>query len=443
MRFKPRSHVTRTFFVLAGLLIASQVFSYVTVMHYALMPSIQQFNKILAYEIRFILDDDDEELNGHPYHLDEEFKVRLLEKLGVTLYDDTDPRVRRDYDSATSIDLLSENMSAQLGAWTEVRIRLGSESYVMWLRSDAFKGYLMRIPLTELQVEDFLPLFYFSMLIAFAVMGGGWLFIKINNRPLAILEKAALEVGKGRYPGPIRETGSSDIRAVTRSFNRMSDGIRKLEEDRALLMAGVSHDIRTPLTRIRLATEMMSPEDSYLADSINKDTEECNEIINQFMDYLRSVRQQDMAPFELNKLVYDVASANRCAGIEIETRLGEINVDIVANEVAIKRAISNLVTNSIRYGGGLIRLTTCLSADNRAFIIAVDDNGPGIEPSQVPSLLEPFTRGDTARGSEGTGLGLAIVKRIVTQHGGELQLLPSSAEGGLRAEIKLPVRDVR
>ncbi|MFD2177112.1 two-component system sensor histidine kinase EnvZ [Veronia pacifica] len=441
MRFAPRSHLTRTFVVLAGLLIASQIFSYVTVMNYALMPSIQQFNKILAYEIRFMLDEDEEEVDGKVYKLNEKLRVRLLEKLGVTLYDGSDARVRRDFASATSIDLLSDNMTEQLGVWTEVRIRLGSESYVMWLRSDAFKGYYMRIPLTELQVEDFLPLFYFSMLIALAVMGGGWLFIKLNNRPLAALEKAAIEVGKGGHPVPIRETGSSDIRAVTRSFNRMSEGIRKLEEDRALLMAGVSHDIRTPLTRIRLATEMMSPDNSYLADSINKDTEECNEIINQFMDYLRSMQEQDMMPFSVNKMILGLVEANRSAGTHIETQLEDIQIDMVANEVSVRRAVSNLVMNAIRYGDGEICISSALSADNRAFIVAVEDNGPGIAPEQVPILLEPFTRGDTARGSEGTGLGLAIVKRIVTQHGGDLQLLPGT-DGGLRAEIKLPVREV-
>ncbi|WP_177342219.1 histidine kinase dimerization/phospho-acceptor domain-containing protein, partial [Klebsiella variicola] len=108
------------------------------------------------------------------------------------------------------------------------------------------------------------------------------LFIRLQNRPLIALEKAAKMVGRGETPPHLPEQGTLEIRSVTRAFNRMSKGIQALEEDRALLMAGISHDIRTPLTRIRLATEMMSPEDSYLAESIISDTEECNQIISQF-----------------------------------------------------------------------------------------------------------------------------------------------------------------
>ena len=102
------------------------------------------------------------------------------------------------------------------------------------------------------------------------------------------LEHAALQVGKGIIPPPLREYGASEVRSVTRAFNHMAAGVKQLADDRTLLMAGVSHDLRTPLTRIRLATEMMSEQDGYLAESINKDIEECNAIIEQFIDYLRT-----------------------------------------------------------------------------------------------------------------------------------------------------------
>ncbi|MDD1793531.1 two-component system sensor histidine kinase EnvZ [Enterovibrio makurazakiensis] len=438
MRFSPRSNFARTLVVMAGLLIASQIFSYLTILNYALLPSIKQFNKILAHEIQVMLNEDMTLSDGKVYHLDENLRRQLLEKLGVTMHDETELVMMEEFENAAAIDYLSTDMSEKLSAPTEARISLESKNYVLWLDSTAFPGYIMRIPLSELHQDDFQPLFFYSMFIALLVIGGGWVFIKVQNRPLAALEKAALEVGNGKFPPPLPERGASDIRAVTKSFNQMSEGIRKLEEDRALLMAGVSHDLRTPLTRIRLATEMMSPADEYLADSMIKDTEECNEIINQFMDYLRSVQLQDMTPIDLNALVDDVSVADGATGHDLEMSKGELVGKLEANEVAIRRAVTNLVVNAVRYGGGWVRIATGSSADRRHQWITVEDNGPGIEPDQVEIVLQPFTRGDTARGSEGTGLGLAIVKRIVEQHNGTLKLMQRS-QGGLRAQIVLPV----
>ncbi|WP_325891378.1 two-component system sensor histidine kinase EnvZ [Grimontia sp. NTOU-MAR1] len=438
MRFSPRSNFARTLVVLAGLLIASQIFSYLTVFNYALLPSIKQFNKILAHEIEVMLDDDLLLSNGKVYHMDELLRRQLLEKLGVTMHEADEQTMMEEFDNAASVDYLSVDMSEKLGAPTEARISLESKNYVLWLESEAFPGYVMRIPLSELHQDDFQPLFFYSMFIALLVIGGGWLFIKVQNRPLATLEKAALEVGHGKFPEPLPERGASDIRAVTKAFNQMSEGIRKLEEDRALLMAGVSHDLRTPLTRIRLATEMMSPKDSYLAESMIKDTEECNEIINQFMDYLRSLQLQDMTEVDLNIVAEDVSVADGATGHELEVSKGELVGKLDANEVAIRRAVTNLVVNAVRYGGGWVKISTGTSADRRHQWIAVEDNGPGIAADQIETVMQPFTRGDTARGSEGTGLGLAIVKRIVEQHDGALKLSQRS-QGGLQAQIVLPV----
>ncbi|WP_322872793.1 histidine kinase dimerization/phospho-acceptor domain-containing protein, partial [Acinetobacter baumannii] len=112
--------------------------------------------------------------------------------------------------------------------------------------------------------------------------------------------------GKGIIPPPLREYGASEVRSVTRAFNHMAAGVKQLADDRTLLMAGVSHDLRTPLTRIRLATEMMSEQDGYLAESINKDIEECNAIIEQFIDYLRTGQEMPMEMADLNAVLGEV-----------------------------------------------------------------------------------------------------------------------------------------
>lgn len=431
-----RSSFTQSILLFFSLLIASQIYSYYAVFNYALLPSLQQFNKILAHEISLMLDD-----TSNPNvssEMDALLKRRVLEQLGVTIHSNDSPEAV-EYQHAISLDLMSEEMSSELGSPTEVRMALGEESYILWMKIDSLPGQLLRIPLSELQEEDFAPLFRNSIIMALLIVIGGWLFIRLQNRPLIALEKAAKMVGRGETPPHLPEQGTLEIRSVTRAFNRMSKGIQALEEDRALLMAGISHDIRTPLTRIRLATEMMSPEDSYLAESIISDTEECNQIISQFMDYLKPVNREAFEAVDLNDIASDVASSEGGYEVQIETKLQAGLAPALGNPIAIKRSLSNLVVNALRYGNGWVKVSSGMTADKKLVWLSVEDNGPGIDPSQVNKVFEPFTRGDTARGSEGTGLGLAIVKRIVSQHHGAVSV-SNRSQGGLRAQISFPTK---
>ncbi|MDF4533447.1 two-component system sensor histidine kinase EnvZ [Vibrio parahaemolyticus] len=431
-----RSSFTQSILLFFSLLIASQIYSYYAVFNYALLPSLQQFNKILAHEISLMLDDTSNP-NVSP-EMDALLKRRVLEQLGVTIHSNDSPEAV-EYQHAISLDLMSEEMSSELGSPTEVRMALGEESYILWMKIDSLPGQLLRIPLSELQEEDFAPLFRNSIIMALLIVIGGWLFIRLQNRPLIALEKAAKMVGRGETPPHLPEQGTLEIRSVTRAFNRMSKGIQALEEDRALLMAGISHDIRTPLTRIRLATEMMSPEDSYLAESIISDTEECNQIISQFMDYLKPVNREAFEAVDLNDIASDVASSEGGYEVQIETDLQAGLAPALGNPIAIKRSLSNLVVNALRYGNGWVKVSSGMTADKKLVWLSVEDNGPGIDPSQVNKVFEPFTRGDTARGSEGTGLGLAIVKRIVSQHHGAVSV-SNRSQGGLRAQISFPTK---
>jgi two-component system osmolarity sensor histidine kinase EnvZ len=430
-----RSSFTQSIVLFFTLLIASQVFSYYAVYNYALVPSLQQFNKILAHELTFVLQGNqatDEELE-----MDAPLRRRVLEQLGVTVHA-VDSPMANEFKHAMTIDLMSEEMTDELGSNTEVRLILGEESYILWMDIDALPGSLIRIPLSELQEEDFAPLFRNSLIMTLLIIVGGWLFIRLQNRPLRELEKAANLVGRGENPPVLPEKGATEIRSVSRAFNQMAKGIQELEEDRALLMAGISHDLRTPLTRIRLATEMMSPEDSYLAEGIISDTEECNEIISQFMDYLKPVDTQTFQVIHLNDIASDIVSSEGGYEIQIDYHPEPKLKEVSGSPIAIKRAISNLVVNAVRYGNGWVKVSTGMTADNKLAWVCVEDDGPGIEADQIGRLFEPFTRGDTARGSEGTGLGLAIVKRIISQHHGSVSI-SNRSEGGLIAQVSFPV----
>lgn len=422
---------TQAILLFALVLIASQGFSFYAVFHYALLPGLQQFNRILAYEVHLMLD----KAEKQEQMLDPESPLRrhLLQHLGLTIHSLDDP-ISEEYKQANPVDFLSQEISQDLNTRAEVRLILGAESYVLWVRLEPFPNYLLRIPLSELQEEDFAPLFYNSILMAFIVIICCWGYIRLRNRPLVRLEKAAKKVGKGEMPPPLPVQGAPEIQAVTEAFNQMAKGIEELEEDRALLMAGVSHDLRTPLTRIRLATEMMSPGEQVLADSIIEDTEECNQIIDQFMDYLQPVDKDKFEQIDLNGVIDDVIRAEHTSGVIINGSLHQDLLPIKGDAVGIKRVVTNLVVNAIRYGKGWVQLSSGMSVDKELVWVSVEDNGPGIPTKQLKKLFEPFVRGDTARGSEGTGLGLAIVKRIVRQHNGSIVVNNRSA-GGLKIQV--------
>ena len=328
-----RSSFTQSIVLFLTLLVASQIFSYYAVFNYALMPSLQQFNKILAHELNLVLDQG----TDMDIEIDAPLRQRVLEQLGVTVHA-KNSEAAGEYYHAVAIDLMSEEMTKELGSETEVRLILGKESYVLWMDIAQLPNSLIRIPLSELQEEDFAPLFRNSLIMALLIVAGGWLFIRLQNRPLIALEKAAQGVGRGDIPPPLPVQGAQEIRSVTRAFNQMSKGIQELEEDRALLMAGISHDLRTPLTRIRLATEMMSPEDSYLAEGIISDTEECNEIISQFMDYLKPVDRDSFQAVFVDDIAREVSSSEGGYEVQIETDIPETMKPALGNPIAMKRA---------------------------------------------------------------------------------------------------------
>jgi two-component system osmolarity sensor histidine kinase EnvZ len=432
-----RSTFTQTILLFLTLLVINQLYSFYAIFQYALLPNLQQLNRLVGQEIRLMMEE--RVATDHPRSIIGSLRhSEVLKKLGVSVYPpDSEPA--QAYQQAMSIGMMSEDMSRELGTHADVRVWLGEDSFGLWVKVDAIPDVLLRIPLLELQGEDFASLFRNSLLMVIAIMYGGWLFVRIQNRPLKNLEKAAKAVGRGDTPAPLSELGGSDMRSVTRAFNQMAKGIQDLEEDRALLMAGISHDLRTPLTRIRLATEMMSADDSYLAQGIISDTEECNEIISQFIDYLKPIRPQSFKAVALNDVIREVVRAEEHARAEIETDFALSLKPALGNHIAIKRAINNLVSNAIRYGQGWVKVSSGMTADHMLVWICVEDNGPGIEESQFGKVFEPFTRGDTARGSEGSGLGLAIVKRIMSQHHGSVSM-SNRSEGGLRVQISFPTR---
>ena len=263
--------------------------------------------------------------------------------------------------------------------------------------------------------------------------------------PLNKLSAAARAFGRGTMPQNLpEESGPIELREVNSSFNRMVQDITRVENDREMLLAGVSHDLRTPITRLRLETEMANlPEDTR--NNMISDLEQMETIVNQFMAYARRSTQ----PMEKINLSETVRRAISTARLEIDPAVKlktDIEDDILihANPIEFSRVVQNLFTNALRYGKSeddLLHLSVEVYREKTGAVLTVSDKGPGLDMSQADRLMRPFERGDSARGGvTGTGLGLAIVDRIVRRSDGTVTL-ENNKPHGLRVKIRLPLAD--
>ncbi len=434
MTVLPRSAFGKTVFLIGFLLLINQLVSYFLVAVYVIQPSLQQTNHLIAKQIKVVFID----VGHNDATLSAEITERFQQATGIDVYRESEAMLHGLAD-ATYYQYISDEMSRELGGPAEVRIEQ-SLSFAFWVRPPQAPDYWVRIPLSGLNETDFKPLQIYILLIGFLSVAGGWWFARQLNRPLQGLQQAALRVGRGDIPEPLPEVGSSEIIAVTRAFNHMAKGIKQLEKDRALLMAGVSHDLRTPLTRIRLASEMMSEPDSWIRDGIANDIDDMNAIIDQFIDYIRHHKEESLSEEDLNLLVSEQISAERLQQRDIQTELA-VNLPLVPlRRIAIKRVLTNLIENAFKYSDGAIEVRTGFEKGSQRVYVQVRDHGPGIPEHQMAQMFEPFTQGDSARGSAGSGLGLAIIKKIVDMHRGEVTL-HNHAFGGLVATVYLPLKN--
>ena len=263
-------------------------------------------------------------------------------------------------------------------------------------------------------------------------LAGAWFIASNLARPLAAVTRAALRIGGGGTHQPLAEEGPRELRTVAKAFNRMASSLESMERERAMVLAGISHDLRTPLSRLRLALEMSGAE-SGASEAMIEDIGEIDAIIGQFLDFARG-ENEEKSRQALDPLLLELGEHYRRLGknVSVEAATG---ARFSVARMALRRAVANLVDNALRYAGEPIEIEAKRAAESVA--IEVRDRGPGIPAGEVERLKRPFTRLDDARsGASGAGLGLAIVERVARGHGGTLELLPR-AGGGLVARLTL------
>ncbi|MES2609238.1 MAG: ATP-binding protein [Pseudomonadota bacterium] len=274
--------------------------------------------------------------------------------------------------------------------------------------------------------------------VLLALLGAWWLQRHLN-RPLARVVTAAQHLARGQAPAALPEDGPEEIATVARSFNQMARSLAEADRERALMLAGVSHDLRTPLTKLRLGVEIARAHlDAPLAASMARSIEEMDAIVGQFLDFARLGDGEPATRASLNELAQAVAEAQADHGRALQLELGTVP-DLPVHAQALRRAVDNLVENAWRHGRAPVLLRTSTDGDGGQVWIEVADHGAGMDADELDRLRQPFARGGgSARsGAPGAGLGLAIAERVARAHGGVLQL--RSAPGtGLRARLVLP-----
>ena len=270
-----------------------------------------------------------------------------------------------------------------------------------------------------------------AALLALALVGA-WLIASRIARPLAEVTRAAGRIGRGEPHQPLPEDGARELQTVASAFNRMASDLESMERERAMVLAGISHDLRTPLTRLRLALEMSGAE-SGTSRAMIADIEEIDAILGQFLDFARGTDEEKSAQ-DLGLVLAELAEHYARLGRPVSIHEHDLPPFPFAR-VAVHRAIANLVDNALTYAGGTVDVMT-FSAEGKV-TVEVRDRGPGIPDGDSERLKRPFTRLDPSRrGPSGAGLGLAIVERIARAHGGRLELAPREG-GGLVARLVL------
>ena len=428
----------RTFFLLALLLICSTVAWFQTYRHLEYEPRAIQTAHQIASLVNLT--------RAALVYSDAITRVSLIKTLaeqeGVRIL----PREPIDrfesYASDTLDRRVTEELIERLGAGTTVAGRV-NEEVGLWIgfaiEDDNY--WLLLDPTRFRHVSGRTWLIWLSTAMALSLAGAA-LITRFINRPLKQLSRAASQVREGEYAAHrLDEHARTDeIRAVNIGFNRMAEQLAKIEQDRAIMLAGISHDLRTPLARLRLETEMSVADEDARAH-MAADIAQLDSIIDKFLDYARP-DHADFRPVALRDVIdacsYSVQDHD---DVRITVEMPQA-LSVMADEVELTRVLSNLIENARRYGrspaSGIAEITIQAQAQNDAVLIKVRDHGAGVAPAMLSQLTKPFFRGDVARTSAaGAGLGLSSVAKNIERMGGTFALT-STPGRGLAAHIRLP-----
>ena len=323
----------------------------------------------------------------------------------------------------------------------ELKSTFGNNNY--WFSTSKFKNAVEIKIKSENEVIEFLVpkemvsassvrLFVlWTTLPSIALIVIALIFLKNQTKPLVRLAKAAEKFGKGDYVNDFRPSGAQEIRKAAYEFDRMAKRINRHLNQRSEMLSGISHDLRTPLTRLKLQLAMISQKD--LSIKMSKDIDEMEKMLNDYLQFAKTQAQEETKEVNLNDLFNDIKNDFNSNSLSI---LSESKITLKGRPMALKRSFENVINNGLTYGKKVFVETQ--KTNNRAFVI-IEDDGPGIPEEQYKNVFKPFFRLDKSRSlnQSGVGLGLAIVEDVIHSHGGSIQLGKGKLNG-LKVKISLP-----
>lgn len=336
------------------------------------------------------------------------------------------------------LNLLQRELASRLGEHTRIAASVdGVPGFWVSFRLDEHdeEEYWLVLPRERATRSFARHWLTWGALAVVLAMAMAWLIASRISRPLKAMARSAETVGRGQIPAPLPEEGAAEMRQLAKAFNAMASDLDRHDKDRSEVLAGISHDLRTPLTRLRLEAEMsLADETTRLA--VVADIEQMAAVISQFMDYARAESGEAAVATDLAALLSTLAERQRHLGRPMQVDIAPLP-ELALRPKALTRALTNLIDNAWKYGGNGVSLRSA-TVDGE-IRVEISDRGPGIPATECERLKRPFTRLDTARtNAGGTGLGLAIVERVARLHGGRLDLLPNPG-GGLLARLTLPI----
>mgnify|MGYP001256263045 CR=1 FL=1 len=258
------------------------------------------------------------------------------------------------------------------------------------------------------------------------------IFLKNQTKPMVKLAKAAERFGKGDYVNDFKVSGSQEIRKAAFEFDRMAKRINRHLNQRAEMLSGISHDLRTPLTRLKLQLAMLKQKD--ISEKMSKDIDEMEKMLNDYLQFAKTQTQEGTTRVNLNFLLSSLKKDFNNEKLIFENKFED--VELQGRPTALKRSFENIIQNGLTYGN---KVHIDVQKGNKRVLVTVDDDGPGIPEDQYKNVFKPFFRLDKSRSlnQSGVGLGLAIVEDIINSHGGNIQLSKSKYKG-LQVKVSLP-----
>lgn len=428
MRLFPQSLLTRTVLMIGGLLLASQIAWLMMFSLYEREPRAKQIAQRAAAVVNLtraaLLAAQPDKRHALLSELSQREGIHILPLEA----DEAEPPPPANRLQA----LVADGIRRELGEETPIGFS-DDQGEGVWIGMNiAQDNYWLILPSPPRPAD--VPLFWIGWGLAVLLfsLGGGALLARRVNRPLLQAAEAARKIGRGEKAPVLSEAGVQEIAALTRAINQMSAEIAALEANRKLMLAGISHDLRTPMTRLRLALEI-NVGDPAERQAMVADLVDMEQLSQQFMDFAREDTEEPPIEIDLDALVAEIASIYNRDGctIAVQGHAGKCRL----RPQVMRRALCNLLENALKHGAPPIIVELSHTADEWA--VTVIDHGSGLPEAELETIKQPFRRGESARtGASGAGLGLTIAERAARLHEGRLELF-NRPGGGLAVKLSL------